>query len=162
MCGSSNPVLNEVTTWAAGIILPAAQVVTSFKTGFEDPHIWRRGRVRMLRIHADQRTGLPSELLARVKPKIEQALGVDVRAVTGSDVAPEDWDVNTIKVVDEGRYPIAGMPGYSIAWGGEVEDSARAMSALAGSIPRYPRLRRGIRLQRRQHRDLSGWQHDPA
>ncbi|RLE18948.1 MAG: AcrB/AcrD/AcrF family protein, partial [Acidobacteria bacterium] len=129
--------LNTIQIWspAAGKMIPAAQVVTSFKTGFEDPHIWRRGRVRMLRIHADQRTGLPSELLARVKPKIEQALGVDVRAVTGSDVAPEDWDVNTIKVVDEGRYPIAGMPGYSIAWGGEVEDSARAMSALAGSIP---------------------------
>jgi multidrug efflux pump subunit AcrB len=131
--------LNTIQVWspAAGQMIPAAQVVTSFKTEFEDPHIWRRDRVRMLRIHADQRTGLPSELLARVKPKVEQALGVDVRAITGSDVAPEDWDVNTIKVVDEGRYPIAGMPGYSIGWGGEVEDSARAQAALAGSIPMF-------------------------
>jgi multidrug efflux pump subunit AcrB len=129
--------LNTIQVWspAAGQMIPAAQVVTSFKTGFEDPHIWRRDRVRMLRIHADQRTGLPSELLARVKPKIEQALGVDALAITGNEVAPEDWNVNTIKVVDEGRYPIAGMPGYSLGWGGEVEDSSRAQAALAGSIP---------------------------
>jgi multidrug efflux pump subunit AcrB len=129
--------LNTIQVWspAADQMVPAAQVVTSFTTGFENPHIWRRDRVRMLRIHADQRTGLPSELLARVKPKIEQALGVDVLAITGSEVAPGDWNVNTIKVVDEGRYPIAGMPGYSLGWGGEVEDSSRAQAALAGSIP---------------------------
>jgi len=129
--------LNTIQVWspAANTMIPAAQVVTSFKTGFEDAHIWRRDRIRMLRIHADQRTGLPSELLARVKPKIEQALGVDVRAMTGRDVPPEDWNVNTIKVVDEGRYPIKGMPGYSIGWGGEVEDSSRAQASLAGSIP---------------------------
>ncbi len=129
--------LNTIQVWspAAGQMIPAAQVVTSFTTGFEDQHIWRRDRVRMLRIHADQRTGLPSELLARVKPKIEQALGVDALAITGNEVAPEDWSVNTIKVVDEGRYPIAGMPGYSLGWGGEVEDSSRAQAALAGSIP---------------------------
>jgi multidrug efflux pump subunit AcrB len=29
------------------------------------------------------------------------------------------------------------MPGYSIGWGGEVEDSARAQAALAGSIPMF-------------------------
>jgi multidrug efflux pump subunit AcrB len=129
--------LNTIQVWspAAEKMIPAAQVVTSFKTGFEDAHIWRRDRIRMLRIHADQRTGLPSELLARVKPKIELALGVDVRAMTGRDVPPEDWNVNTIKVVDEGRYPIKGMPGYSIGWGGEVEDSSRAQASLAGSIP---------------------------
>ena len=131
--------LNTIQVWspAAGQMIPAAQVVTSFKTGFEDAHIWRRDRIRMLRIHADQRIGLPSQLLARVKPKIEQALGVDARAITGREVAPEDWTVNTIRVVDEGRYPIAGMPGYSIGWGGEVEDSARAQTSLAGSIPMF-------------------------
>ena len=37
--------------------------------------------------------------------------------------------------MDEGRYPIKGMPGYSIGWGGEVEDSSRAQASLAGSIP---------------------------
>ena len=129
--------LNTIQVWspAANQMIPAAQVVTSFETGFEDAHVWRRDRIRMLRIHADQRTGLPSELLARVKPKIEQALGVDVYAMTGRDVAPEDWNVNTIRVVDEGRYPIKGMQGYSIGWGGEVEDSSRAQASLAGSIP---------------------------
>jgi len=131
--------LNTIQVWspAAEQMIPAAQVVTSFTTVFENPHVWRRDRGRMLRIHADQRTGLPSELLARIKPKIEQALGVDARAVTGQDVAPEDWNASTIRVVDEGRYPIAGMPGYSIGWGGEVEDSARAQTSLAGSIPTF-------------------------
>jgi multidrug efflux pump subunit AcrB len=89
----------------------------------------------MLRIHADQRTGLPSELLARVKPKIEQALGVDVEQVTGGPVSPENWDVSTVKVVDMGRVPLKDMPGYYIAWGGEVEDSARALGALQGYMP---------------------------
>ena len=128
--------LDNIQIWSpvAGQMIPAAQVVTSFETRFEDAYRWRRGRVSVLRIHADQRTGLPSELLARVKPKIEQALGVDVRAVTGKDVAPEDWDVNTIKVVDAGRYPLVGIPGYSIGWGGEAEDGGRAAAVLAESI----------------------------
>ena len=116
-------------------MIPAGQIVPEFETAFEDAHIWRRGRTRMLRIHADQRVGLPSELLARVKPKIEQALGVDTLQVLGRSVAPEAWDVSTIPVVDEGVYPLAGMPGYSIGWGGEVEDSARAQGALAGYMP---------------------------
>jgi hypothetical protein len=35
---------------------------------FEDPYIWRRDRTKMIKIHADRREGLPSELLARIKP----------------------------------------------------------------------------------------------
>ena len=129
--------LTSIQVWSpvAARMIPAGQIVPEFGTTFEDAHIWRRGRTRMLRIHADQRVGLPSELLARVKPKIEQALGVDTLQVLGRSVAPEAWDVSTIPVVDEGVYPLEGMPGYSIGWGGEVEDSARAQGALAGSMP---------------------------
>ncbi len=57
-----------------------------------------------------------------------------MKGITGKDVAPEDWNVNTIKVVDAGRYPLVGIPGYSIGWGGEAEDGGRAASVLAESI----------------------------
>jgi multidrug efflux pump subunit AcrB len=126
--------LDSMQVWspAARQMIPVGQVVTGFETGFEDAHIWRRNRTKMLRIHADQRVGLPSELLARVKPKIEQALEVDTEQVLGRSVAPEAWDASTIKVVDQGVVPLKGRPGYSIGWGGEVEDSARAQTTLAG------------------------------
>jgi multidrug efflux pump subunit AcrB len=126
--------LGSTQVWspAAMRMIPVGQVATSFEAEFEDAHIWRRNRTKMLRIHTDQRTGLPSELLARVKPKIEQALGVDVEQVLGRSVSPEQWNVSTIRVVDEGQWPLEGMPGYSIGWGGEVEDSARAQGSLVG------------------------------
>jgi multidrug efflux pump subunit AcrB len=129
--------LDAVRVWspAAQQMVPAGQLVSGFETEFEDAYIWRRDRTKMLKLHADQRTGLPSELLARVKPKIEQALGADAERITGRAVPPEDWDVSTLPVVDRGRLPLKGMPGYYIAWGGEVEDSARAQASLAGSLP---------------------------
>jgi multidrug efflux pump subunit AcrB len=124
----------QVWSPAAQEMIPVGQVVTGFQVEFEDAHIWRRGRTKMLRIHADPRTGLPSQLLARVKPKIEQALGVDTLQLLGREVPPDQWDVSTIKVVDEGHYPLKDRPGYSLGWGGEVEDSARAQGSLANYI----------------------------
>ena len=116
-------------------MIPVAQVVTGFKTEFEDPHIWRRNRTKMLKIHADAREGLPSEFLARVKPKIEQALGVDVEGKLGRSVSTDEWDASTIPVRDKDMIYLKDMPGYYIAWGGEAEASARAQSGLAASIP---------------------------
>ena len=129
--------LGSIQVWspAAGSNIPAAQVVTGFTTEFEDPYIWRRDRTRMLRYHADQRTGLPSQLLARVKPRIEQALGADILQKEGRAVDPDEWDVSTIGVKDNDRIPLKDMPGYYMAWGGEVEDSARAGAALSGYVP---------------------------
>jgi multidrug efflux pump subunit AcrB len=129
--------LNAIQIWSpvAQRMIPVGQVVGGFETEFEDAHIWRRDRGTMLRLHADPRTGLPSELFARVKPKIEQALGVDVQQVLGRGISPEEWNVNTLKVFDENKFPLKGMPGYTMGWGGEVEDSARAQSYIAGSIP---------------------------
>jgi multidrug efflux pump subunit AcrB len=127
----------QVWSPAAQQMIPLGQVTTGLEMKFENPHIWRRDRTKMLRIHADQRTGLPSELLARIKPKIEQALGVDTEQVLGATVAPKDWNVGTITVFDQHRVPLKGMPGYYLGWGGEVEDSARAQGALAGAIPAF-------------------------
>ena len=114
--------------------------MTGFDTVFEDPHVWRRDRIRMLKIHADPREGLPSELLARIKPKIEQALGVDVRQKLGRSVDPANWTASTIAIQDRDRIPLEGLPGYSIAWGGEAEDSARA----SGSIASYMKIFFGL------------------
>jgi multidrug efflux pump subunit AcrB len=129
--------LGAIQVWspAAQKMIPVAQVVTGFKTEFEDPYIWRRNRTKMLKIHADAREGLPSEFLARVKPKIEQALGVDVEGKLGRSVSPDEWNAATITVHDKDMIYLKDMPGYYIAWGGEAEDSARAQSGLAASIP---------------------------
>jgi multidrug efflux pump subunit AcrB len=129
--------LGAIQVWspAAQKMIPVAQVVTGFKTEFEDPYIWRRNRTKMLKIHADTREGLPSEFLARVKPKIEQALGVDVEGKLGRSVSTDEWDAATIPVRDKDMIYLKDMPGYYIAWGGEAEDSARAQSRLAASIP---------------------------
>jgi len=128
--------LESVQIWspAAQQMVPVGQVVGSFKTEFEPSQIWRRNRVKMLRVHADPEVGLPSELLARVKPKIEQALGADVEQVLGRSVSPEKWDVNTLKITYDGLTPLKDMPGYYLGWGGEAEDSARSQGYLIPSV----------------------------
>ena len=125
--------LGAIPVWspAARKMIPMGQVVNGFKTEFEDPHIWRRGRTKMLKMHIDAREGFPSVLLARIKPKIEQALGVDVEQKTGKAVSPDKWTDSTIPIKNLDMIPLKGMPGYYIAWGGEAEDSARAQASLA-------------------------------
>jgi multidrug efflux pump subunit AcrB len=129
--------LQGIQVWspAAQKMMPVGQVVTGFETAFEDPYIWRRDRTKMIKLHADPREGLASELFARVKARIEEALGVDVEAKTGKAVPPEQWDADTIGVEYKDEIPLKDMPGYSIAWGGEAEDSSKAQDGLAGSIP---------------------------
>jgi multidrug efflux pump subunit AcrB len=129
--------LSAINVWslAAQKMIPLGQLTTGFKTEFEDAHIWRRDRTKMLRIHADPREGLPSELFARVKPKIEQALGVDAEQKLGKSVNPDEWNASTIPVKDQDTIPLKDMPGYYMSWGGEAEDSARGQAGIAGSMP---------------------------
>ena len=135
--------MNSIPIWspAAQSMIPMGQVLSGIETVFEDAHLWRRDRFKMLRIHADPREGLPSEVLERVKPRIEQALGVDVGAVLGRSLAPGedpfagDYDADTLKVQYSDMWPLKDMPGYFMAWGGEPEDSAKATSRLASSVP---------------------------
>ena len=131
--------LGAIQVWSpsAQSNIPLAQVVTRFTTGFEDPYIWRRDRVRMVKIHVDPREGLPSKLFEELKPKIEQTLGVDVLKKIGRDVSQEDWDAGTIPITYMDRLPLKGLPEYYIAWGGEAEDSAKANMRLSASIPVY-------------------------
>jgi multidrug efflux pump subunit AcrB len=108
-------------------------VLTDIRTESEDSVIWRRNRTTTVKIHADPEGELPSELFARVKGPIEEALGVDAEAYLGRPV--KEHTSSTITVVDSDQVPLAGRPGYFMAWGGEAEDSARAQGALAVSIP---------------------------
>jgi multidrug efflux pump subunit AcrB len=127
--------LDAVQIWspAAQRNIPLGQVVSGFEVVFEDPYIWRWHRRRTITLLADPAYGLPSELLAEVKAPIEQALGVDLAAVLGE--APEEHLATTVPVVDDGKIPLAGLPGYTMAWGGEAEDSARAQAGLAKNFP---------------------------
>ncbi len=132
----------QIWSPAVGRMMPLRQVLTGFETRWEDANIWRRDRTTMLKVHCDAREGLPSELLARIKPKIERALGVDVAAVTGRRFGPDDDPYadltnKTIKIKYSDKLPLKGMPGYYMAWGGEAEDSARAQGALAKSLPLF-------------------------
>ena len=134
--------LHGLQIWspAAGQMIPLRQVVSGFATEWEDATIWRRDRTTMLKMHCDAREELPSRLFARIKPKIEQALGVDIAAITGKTSEPDEDPYaqltgKTIKVRYADKLPLKDMPGYYMAWGGEAEDSARAQGALATSLP---------------------------
>lgn len=131
--------LDGIQIWspAAKSMIPMGQVVSGFNTEFEDPYMWRLDRRKMIRIHADPREGLPSELFAKVKANIEQAVGVDAAAIIGHEVDAADFTNKTLTVKENDLWPLKGKPGYYMAWGGEAEDSARANTSLAGSIPMF-------------------------
>lgn len=135
--------MKAIQIWspAAQTMIPVGQVITGIETEFENAHLWRRDRFKMLRIHADPREGLPSELMARVKPQIEKALNVDVERVLGmrfaqgEDPFQKNYDANTLKVQYSDLWPLKGLSGYYMAWGGEAEDSAKANARLSSTLP---------------------------
>ncbi|MBT8429540.1 MAG: efflux RND transporter permease subunit, partial [Gammaproteobacteria bacterium] len=135
--------LGAIPVWSpvANGMIPLDQVVSSFKTEFEDANLWRRNRTSMLKIHSDPRGGLlPSELLARIKPKIERALNVDVGQVSGKQFGSDEdafanFNDKTLRVGDADIWPLKGMPGYYMSWGGDAEGSARAGNSLGATVP---------------------------
>lgn len=134
--------LGAIQVWspAADQMIPIGQVVNGFDTVFEGANLWRRNRTSMLKIHSDPLGELPSELSARIKPKIEQALNVDVGQVLGKSFGADedpfaDYDANTLKVGYADIWPLRGMPGYYMSWGGDAESSAKAGAALGSTVP---------------------------
>ncbi len=67
-------VLNSLQIWspAGERMIPMSQVVSGAEVVWEDPIVMRRNRIPTITVHADPRTGLPSELFQRVRAKIEQ------------------------------------------------------------------------------------------
>ncbi len=123
----------------AGQYVPIMQVLNGMKTGWENARVSRWHRRQMIKIHADPRGNeLPAELMARVKPRIEQALGVDLAAYRGTPLEEgEKWTANTIPIKYDDIIPLKNKSGYFIAWGGELEDSADSQKQLAANIPIY-------------------------
>lgn len=114
------------------------QVLNGIETGWENARVSRWHRRPMIKMHADPRAELPADLLARVKPRIEQKLGADLAAYRGTPLKDgEEWTASTIPLKYDDIIPLAGMPGYFMAWGGEMEDSADAQKQLADNIPIY-------------------------
>jgi multidrug efflux pump subunit AcrB len=66
--------LNSLQIWSpvAGRMIPLSQVASAAEVVWEDPIVMRRDRFPTLTVHADPRSGLPSQLFNRVRPKIEQ------------------------------------------------------------------------------------------
>ena len=132
----------QIYSPVAGAQIPMAQVVSGYETVTENPRLSRYNRRSMIKLHCDARTELPSLLLARIKPRIEQELGVDVAGYTGKEFGPDedpfaDHTAATIPVKYDDIIPLAGRPGYFIAWGGEAEDSSDSIANLSRSIPLY-------------------------
>ncbi|HMF14752.1 MAG TPA: efflux RND transporter permease subunit, partial [Gemmataceae bacterium] len=61
----------QIWSPAAGRMIPLSQVTTDARVLWEDPAVMRRDRFPTLTVHADPRTGLPSELFNRVRQQIE-------------------------------------------------------------------------------------------
>jgi multidrug efflux pump subunit AcrB len=134
--------INDLQIWSpvAQRMIPMSQVVNGFEITSENPIVQRRDRTTMLKIHCDPKEELSSILFARIKPKIEKALGADLGQYLGKSYSSDEemyanLTASTIKVKYMGNIPIKGMPGYGFAWGGEMEDSAKAQASLARSLP---------------------------
>src|SRR5262249_10775928 len=65
--------IDSMQIWSpvAGRMIPLRQVVSGVTLGWEDPVVHRRDRFPTITIHADPRTGLPSQLFNRVRAPIE-------------------------------------------------------------------------------------------
>ncbi len=118
--------------------VPIMQVLKGIETRWETARLSRWQRRPFIKLHADPRDELPAELMARVKPRIEQELGVDLAAYRGTPLKEgEKWTAKTIPIKYDDIIPLKGMPGYFIAWGGELEDSSDSQAQLAANIPIY-------------------------
>ena len=128
----------QVYSPSAGRNVPILQVMNGITTQWENARISRWHRRPMIKIHADPRNELPAQLFARVKPRIEQLLGVDVAAYRGTPLKEgEKYTASTIPLKYDDIIPLKDKPGYFLAWGGELETSADSQKQLAANIPLY-------------------------
>ena len=102
----------QIYSPAGDRMIPLRQVVSGFETVFENEVVRRRNRQPTMTLHVDQTSGETADLWNRVAPKVEAAFAA--RRESG-EISSE----------------------YALAWGGEHEDSAEAIGALAGSIPMF-------------------------
>jgi multidrug efflux pump subunit AcrB len=117
--------------------IPMMQVVSGIRTEIEDARVSRFNRTGVIKVHFDPRTILPSELLNRVKPKIETALQVDLEQYYGKSYGDDPYKgytAATVPILYHDKIPLKDMPGYYLSWAGEIEDSSESTKQLAGSV----------------------------
>jgi len=128
----------QIYSPSAGENVPILQIMNGVNTEWENARVSRWHRRPMIKIHADPKTELPGQLFSRVKPRIEQSLGVDLATYRGTPLKEgEKYTASTIPLKYDDVIPLKGMPGYFLAWGGELEDSADSTKQLAENIPIY-------------------------
>jgi len=117
--------------------IPFMQVVSGLRTEIEDARTSRFNRTKMIKVHFDPRTILPTELLSRVKPKIETALKVDLEqyySKSFGDDPYKNYTAQTVPISYHDKIPLKDMPGYYLSWAGELEDSSESTKQLASSV----------------------------
>jgi multidrug efflux pump subunit AcrB len=128
----------QIFSPSAGKNVPILQVLNGITTQWENARVSRWHRRPMIKIHADPRIELPAQLFARVKPRVEQLLGVDVAAYRGTPLKEgEKYTAGTIPLKYDDIIPLKDKPGYFLAWGGELETSSDSQKQLAANIPLY-------------------------
>ena len=128
----------QIYSPSAGQNVPVMQVMNGVSTQWENARVSRWHRRPMIKVHADPREELPAQLFERAKPRIEKALNIDLAAYRGTPLKKDEiHDASTIPLKYDDIIPIKGKPGYFIAWGGELEDSADSTQQLAANIPLY-------------------------
>lgn len=127
-----------VTSPLRGDKVPMLQLVDRLDTRTEDARRSRRDRRSTITVHADAGLGLTSELLERIKPRVEKLLDADIAAHQRRDPGPDfEIDAGTIPMVEDDMIPLKGRPDYYIAWGGEAESAAASRADLGSSFPFY-------------------------
>jgi multidrug efflux pump subunit AcrB len=65
--------IHSMQIWSpvAGHMMPMSQVIAAAPINWEDPVVMRRDRFPTITVHADPRSGLPSQLFNRVRSKID-------------------------------------------------------------------------------------------
>jgi multidrug efflux pump subunit AcrB len=117
--------------------IPMMQIVSGIRTEIEDARVSRFNRTGVIKVHFDPRTILPTELLNRVKPKIETALKVDLEQYYGKSFGDDPYKgytAATVPILYHDKIPLKDMPGYYLSWAGEIEDSSESTKQLAGSV----------------------------
>ncbi len=128
----------QIFSPSAGQNVPIMQVMNGVNTEWENARVSRWHRRPMIKVHADPKTELPAQMFERVKPRIEQLLGVDLAAYRGYPLREgEEYTVNTVPLKYDDIIPLKGKPGYFLAWGGELENSADSTTQLAANLPIY-------------------------
>ncbi len=99
--------MNNLQLWSPALrsYIPVSQVVTQFVTEWENPLVMRRNRHRTLTVMAD-----PSIISGQTAPQMMSRVKQQIEAIE--------------------------LPaGYRMEWGGELENSQKAQTAVFGALP---------------------------